>query len=49
MSSSVSLLEKTPMISARDFCYWLRGYLEVADPTEIGPAQTETMLTVSQM
>lgn len=28
-------------MTSRDFCYWLNGYFEVADPKEIDAKQTD--------
>jgi len=28
-------------MTSRDFAYWLQGYFEVADPTQIGEKETQ--------
>lgn len=28
-------------MTSRDFCYWLQGFFEINEPTEVTPKQTE--------
>ena len=30
-------------MTSRDFCYWLQGFLEVANPSELNATQTEAI------
>jgi hypothetical protein len=30
-------------MTSRDFCYWLQGFFEIADPTNITPQQATTI------